>query len=471
MMARPKDCMNIQSIGPHRPWQAVLQVHARWALAHCIGRLTAVMRALTRRFLESESMSSSAPRWQDWLPARPSVNAAERLRAAVGALIGILVTGILGAWTVGLDSPALWLMAPMGASAVLLFAVPSSPLAQPWSIVGGNLLAVLIGVTCARYVEPPVLAAASAVCLAIAAMFALRCLHPPSGAVALMAVLGGPVVHAAGYRLVWAPVLLNSLCLLVIAVVYNRLTGRRYPHPQQVEAPPKALAGARGLGRPGFNSADLQAALRAHNEVIDVSTDDLEALFRQTEQQAFRRLHGDARCRDIMAREVPHAEFATELEEAWRVMRIHRVQALPVIDRARRVIGIVTRADFLRHADLRDDHGFGARLHSFLRRTAHTHSHKHEVVGQIMSAPAETVPADASIAALVPLMSHHGWHHVPVVDSDRRLVGMVTQDDLVAALFDASLAQPGARSAAPANPPGTPTRERSDRQHLGQPAA
>lgn len=394
-------------------------------------------------------MNGSHSSWHDWLPARPSVNAAERLRAAVGALVGLLVTGVLGAWVVGLDSPALWLMAPMGASAVLLFAVPSSPLAQPWSIVGGNVLAVLIGVSCARWITPPVLAAASAVCIAIAAMFVLRCLHPPSGAVALMAVLGGPAVQAAGYRLALTPVLLNSICLLLVAVVYNRLTGRRYPHPQQVETPPARSTGARGLGRPGFSTEDLQAALRERNQVIDVSTDDLEALFRQTEQQAFRRLHGDARCRDIMAVEVASAEFATELEEAWRVMRIRRVQAMPVVDRARRVIGIVTRADFLRHADLRDDNRFGARLRSFLRRTPHTHSHKHEVVGQIMSAPAETVQAEAPIATLVPLMSHHGWHHVPVVDRDRRLVGMVTQDDLVAALFDASLARPGAPAAAP----------------------
>lgn len=383
---------------------------------------------------------TSAARWQHWLPARPTVNATERLRAAGGALVGILVTGLLGAWLIGTGPGALWLMAPMGASAVLLFAVPASPLAQPWSVVGGNLVAVLVGVSCARWIGSPVLAAATAVSLGVGAMFVLRCLHPPSGAVALMAVLGGPDVHAAGYALAWAPVGVNSIALLAVALVYNRLTGRRYPHPQQPEAVTRPATGRRAPARLGFTSADLQAALRDYNQVLDVSSDDLEDLFHRTEREAFRRRFGDTRCRDIMVRGVPTAEFATELEEAWRTMRIHRIQALPVLDRARRVIGIVTRADFLRHADLRDDNGFGARLRAFLRRTPHTHSKKHEVVGQIMSTPAQTALDHSAIAALVPLMSHNGWHHVPVVDGDGRLAGMVTQNDLVAALFETSLA-------------------------------
>ncbi|VEA74072.1 HPP family [Serratia rubidaea] len=90
-----------------------------------------------------------------------------------------------------LGSVNLWFVAPMGASAVLLFAVPASPLAQPWSIVGGNLVAALIGVSCGKLIGDPGLACGVAACLAIGVMFKLRCLHPPSGAVALTAILGG----------------------------------------------------------------------------------------------------------------------------------------------------------------------------------------------------------------------------------------------------------------------------------------
>jgi CBS domain-containing membrane protein len=387
-------------------------------------------------------MTPSPVSWpRSLLPARTSVSSGERLRASSGALLGILLTGVLSAWLLDSTTSALWLVAPMGASAVLLFCLPASPLAQPWSLFGGNLVAALIGVTCARLIAAPGVAAAAAIFLAIAAMFALRCLHPPSGAIALTAVLGGPDIHAAGYAFVFAPVALNSLLLLAVAIFYNNATGRRYPHAQQAEVPhPHQTADVVPTARLGFTSDDLQAALKEHDEVIDISVDDLQALFHHTEMHAFRRRFGMTHCRDIMSRDIVTVDYATELADAWQLMRAHTVQALPVIDRARRVIGIVTRSDFIRHADLRDHRNLGTRLREFLQRTAHSHSDKHEVVGQIMSAPAHTLPDTAPIAALVPLMADVGYHHVPIVDAERRLAGMVTRTDLLGALYETSLA-------------------------------
>lgn len=146
---------------------------------------------------------------------------AERLRGSCGALTGLLVTGLICSRIAGPEGSFPMLMAPLGASAVLLFAVPASPLAQPWSIMGGNIVSALVGVTCAQWVADPLLAAALATALAIGAMFALRCLHPPGGAIALTAVLGGPVITAAGYRFVLLPVALNSMVLLLAAIVFN----------------------------------------------------------------------------------------------------------------------------------------------------------------------------------------------------------------------------------------------------------
>jgi CBS domain-containing membrane protein len=94
------------------------------------------------------------------------------------------------------------LVAPMCASAVQLFGVPASPLAQAWSINGGNLVSAVVDVACASWIADPVGAAALAFALAICAMFALRCVHPPSGALALTAVRGDPAVHALGNRFV-----------------------------------------------------------------------------------------------------------------------------------------------------------------------------------------------------------------------------------------------------------------------------
>ncbi len=89
----------------------------------------------------------------------------------------------------------------MGASAVLLFAAPASPLAQPWSIVVGNGVSALMGVLSASLVPDPALAAALAVMLAIAAMFLTRSLHPPGGAVALTAVIGGEGSASSGWAM------------------------------------------------------------------------------------------------------------------------------------------------------------------------------------------------------------------------------------------------------------------------------
>lgn len=386
---------------------------------------------------------TSLPSWlQSWLPAPTSVDGVERLRSCTGAAVGILLTGLVSAYMLGANASAAWLIAPMGASAVLLFAVPASPLAQPWSIVGGNLVAGLIGVSCAKLIELPVAAASAAIFFSIAVMFLLRCLHPPSGAVALTAVLGGPAVHAAGFGFVLAPVGLNSLIILAVAFVFNNSTRRRYPHTQQLTSQrPHLTSDAAPSARLGFTPEDLKAVMREHNQVLDISADDLDDLFRKTEMHAFRRRFGDTRCADIMSKDVVAVEFATELAEAWLLMLGHRVQALPVVNRARHVIGIVTRSDFLRHVELPEFTTLGARLQAFLRRTPGMHSDKHEVVGQIMSSPVRTANDSTPIAELVRMMSDDGLHHVPIIDASKQLVGIVTQTDLVAALYDTSLAR------------------------------
>jgi CBS domain-containing membrane protein len=339
----------------------------------------------------------------------------------------------------------------MGASAVLLFAVPASPLAQPWSIAGGNLISAFIGVSCAKLIGVPVVAAALAISLAIGAMLALRCLHPPSGAVALMAVVGGPQVIGAGYGFVWAPVALNTGLLLCSALLYNRLVGRRYPNLSPVVASPRhRTTDLDPIARIGFSPADLREALRAANRLLDISVEDLDAIFRKTEMQAYGRHFGKTLCRSVMSRDTLSAEYATELSEAWQLMHLHKVHALPVIDRGRRVIGIVTRSDFLAHADLHDQRSIATRLRGFLKRTPNSHSEKHEVVGQIMSTPARTAQDFMPIVELVPLMADLGLHHVPIVDANRRLVGMVTQTDMVAALYETSLGNMGERQPATA---------------------
>jgi CBS domain-containing membrane protein len=351
----------------------------------------------------------------------------ERLRSGVGALLGIALTGVVSHRLLGNASTIPWLIAPMGASAVLLFGVPASPLAQPWSIVGGNLVSAVVGVTCALLIDDPVVAAAVAVGVAICAMFTLRCVHPPSGAVALTAVLGGPAVRALGYEFVLEPVLLQTFVLLGSALVYHKATGHRYPHAAHTakHATPTPAAS-------GFSRADLEAALRERDELLDVDPDDLEALLRETEIRAYARSFGALNCADVMSRDVVSITPATTVGEARALLRQHDVKALPVVDAQRHVKGIVTRAD------LADDVASLHPLRTLLRalglgpRSGTADSTR---VSSLMSTHVRTITAATPIVELLALFAGRGHHHVPVVDNERRLAGIVTQADLISGLY------------------------------------
>lgn len=382
-------------------------------------------------------------RLRNWLrafwPAPVRVDARERLRSVLGAGLGILFAAAISRWAAGIGGWPAWLVAPLGASAVLIFAVPASPLAQPWAVVGGNTLSTLVGVACVLAVPDPVVAAALAVALAIALMFALRCLHPPGGAAALFAVLGQ--VHSPQFALF--PVLVNSVLLVLAGVLYNSLSGRRYPH-AQVAPPASADEAARAGTR--FTAADLDTALAHYNQVLDISRDDLESLLEGAERAAYRRQLGALRCAEIMSRQPVAVEFGTSLAEAWALMRTHRIKALPVVDRVRRLVGIVTVADFMRGANLDLHEGIADRLRAFVRKVDRTHSDKPEVVGQIMTRQVRVVSENRQVEELVPLFSDAGHHHIPVIDGEQRLVGVITQTDLVRALCRA--VQPPAAPAA-----------------------
>ncbi|NCC05711.1 MAG: HPP family protein [Proteobacteria bacterium] len=160
----------------------------------------------------------------------PRVAAMEVLWSWVGAVIGIALVGLIHAKMVDQTGQAL-LIGSFGATAVLVYGAIRSPLAQPRNVLGGHVLSAIIGV-CAQQVlgETPWLAAAVAVATAIAAMHLTKTLHPPGGATALIAVIGGDSVHSLGYMYALVPAGLGAVVLLLVALVVNNIPkGRRYP--------------------------------------------------------------------------------------------------------------------------------------------------------------------------------------------------------------------------------------------------
>jgi CBS domain-containing membrane protein len=374
---------------------------------------------------------SPALRWlSSFIPAPVTVKWQERARSCLGALLGIAFTGGSMFLLLGPAANIPLLVAPMGASAVLLFAVPASPLAQPWSIIGGNLVSATIGVTCASVIADPTLAAALAVALSICGMFALRCVHPPSGAVALTAVLGGPAIHALGYRFVLEPIAIQSAALLCAAIIYHAVTGHRYPHSARMSRATPSDAAAQA-SRTGFTRADLEAVLKRRGEMLDIAPDDLESLLRETELEAFSRGFNELNCADIMSRQVVTVSATTRATVAWGLLKRNKVKALPVVDAERNLIGIVTRTDLVDKRVFGQFIPFATRLDGWLRGDPQ----RTPTVGYVMSTEVRTTKATAPITDLVPLFAKHGHHHIPVLDDAGHLIGMITQVDLIAGLY------------------------------------
>jgi CBS-domain-containing membrane protein len=210
----------------------------------------------------------------------------EKLISGLGALIAIALTMWVSLHAVGAQGAAM-LVASMGASAVLLFAVPHGALSQPWQLIGGHLFSAIVGVTCAQLIADTVLAAALAVGLAIFVMHHLRCIHPPGGATALSAVVGGSAVHDLGYQFVLTPVLLNAGLMLLTAVAFNyAFPWRRYPASlKKIQA--KAATPAAKIQEP-LAHADFAYALREIGSYLDITEDDLVRIYKLASKHALR---------------------------------------------------------------------------------------------------------------------------------------------------------------------------------------
>lgn len=355
----------------------------------------------------AEGTASWRIRLRGLRPHGMRMSPSDYLRSGLGALLGLLVAaGAAHLLAVGpADLPLI--VAPMGASAVLLFAAPASPLAQPWAVVGGNVVSTVVGVAVARVVDEPALAAAAAVAAAIVVMSATRCLHPPGGACALFAALGTGTVAEQGFAFAVFPVGINSVCLVGIAMLVNNATGRTYPH--QPPAPQPAAA-----ERGGLQLDDIRDAIRSIDQGLDVFPKDVLELVRIAEQNAIDRQLGRRTVRAVME---PDVVTVRAEETAYRVRLMFvqdHMKAVPVIDDDRRVVGIVTIYDLFQRdlADLSE-------------------------VREVMTSPVTTVGADAPVADLVALMTDRGLRHVPVVDADGRIEGVVTRTELIEVLHHA----------------------------------
>ncbi len=376
------------------------------------------------------SSPRSENRLQRWLPTPLNTPVKEWLRAGVGAVLGLFLAGWLCSLAFG-TSVALHLLGPLAASAVLVFAVHSGPLAQPWPVLGSYACAGIVGLAMRQGLGAELWVAAAALGVSILVMCLLRCLHPPGGGVAVSAVLADAGLVSLGDHLI-QPIMLNALILVTVAVVYNRLTGVRYP---KGAVPRKDLHHTHDplpSERVGISGEDLDQALEELGEFVDVTRDELERIILATEQHALQRSLGGLTAASVMSRDVQFASPRTTLEQAWKMLSSHHLKTLPVLEGGR-LVGIVSLSDLVGPAMARARFSWRG---LFARRIV--------CMDQVMSRRVVSVGSQHPLERLLPLLSEQGLHCLPVLDGDT-LVGVITQTDLIAGL-KRHLLNAGARS-------------------------
>ena len=351
----------------------------------------------------------------------------ERIRSAIGVALGVAAVFCV---TLTVFEHQYAMLAAIGASAVIVFCIPQSPMAQPWSVIGAYLIAAGVALLIFQVAPQSLIGLGIVITIVVLIMMSAKCLHPPAGAVTIYVFNQNPVSFE-GVVLVLASVLISAGSLLMAAIVINNyVLGRRYPQCQiEPVKNPHKTNDQLPTHRTGISHEDLDYALKKHGAFVDVQENELIDLYETAIDHAFSRKM-NARCGDIMARDVVFIRPTATLDDAWRLLHQHKIKALPVIDHQRYIIGIITIADFLKDIAVRSKDPVPA-LEVLVLDTANDS----RTVDQIMTTPVYTERVDTTVDELIRKLSDWGMHHVPIVDASQQLVGMVTQSDLIASMY------------------------------------
>jgi len=204
---------------------------------------------------------------------------AEKLISLLGGLVSIYAIFLVTNQFFGL-AEAIYIIPSMGASAVLLFAAPNVPFSQPWNVFGGHVISAVIGVACYQFIPDIHLAATASVGFSIGIMYYTKCIHPPGGATALAAVIGSSSIHDLGYMYAITPVLINTVTILIVAVVFNGLfSWRNYPAALKKKAKAVSPTKLNESIYPPIKHEDFVYALSQIDSIVDINEDDLQEIY------------------------------------------------------------------------------------------------------------------------------------------------------------------------------------------------
>lgn len=355
----------------------------------------------------------------------------EKCIAVLSCLIAIWLTSFITRLYAPIDAPIL--VASMGASAVILFIIPSSPLARPWPFVGGHLVSGTTGLLITHYQTDLEIAAALTVGLAVLMMILLRCLHPPGAATALAPILNAPQNPTINFDFLWSPLGINILVMLGLVLIINRLIANNNV---PALSPLKDTETRLPTNLINIDANDIEKAISDLNLVVDINEDELYKIITLLQLSSFQKNIGKLNCSDIMTKNIVTVSYDTTVESAWKLMLDNTLKALPVLDRTQRLIGIVTRQDFLKNINLTAYEKIENRWLKFIKPSADIHTNKPESIGHIMNKKVKSLPSHADIADLLSIMLDQEHNQIPIVNDKGQLIGMVTQNQLMTTMFN-----------------------------------
>ncbi|MDO6527840.1 HPP family protein [Motilimonas sp. 1_MG-2023] len=356
----------------------------------------------------------------------------ERVKVAIAAFITLfLVTWV----SLSLQDPqaATVLLASMGASAVIIFALPSSPLAKTWNFMASHSLACLVGLGMTYVVHDFALMAGFTVAAILMLMYIFQCIHPPAAATALVPVIASQS-GGVNYTIITS-VAINLVVFSAVSILLNRFVLQRASAKLVKQYDPIHLhQDHTPLKRLGLQTDDLMHAINSFDSVVDISEQDLEQIYQQAQLHAYQKRCGEILSRDIMSQDLITINQDASLGTAWKLLQKHKISMLPVINSEQELLGVISSTDFLKQLTVPSYAGLLRHLNALLIKRKHNDEIQNRV--QDLMVTNVTVVKDSDhIVALVPLLSDIGLHHIPVLDAQQKLCGIITQSDLIGALY------------------------------------
>lgn len=371
---------------------------------------------------------------RSFIPSESTTPWSEKFLSASLVFFSIIVIVWVGQIAFIYDiSQSLLVFTSIGASAILVFAVPHGKLSQPWPVIGSHLIASIVGITCAKLIPDLVMAAGLSVSISALLMYLLRCLHPPGGGTALAVVFATPEMLGLGYSFVINPVLVDCFLLIILGVIFNNYIPNRYY--------PYALKPAHQQKKQAFNTntqlisqSDISDALEKMGIYVDISKAELAHIFAIASDIAQQKKLGVLLCQDIMSQPVISVEYGEDVENVWQLLSEHKIRALPVVDKYQRLQGIITIADFLNQLEVDGKQKLVYKLKQFIKRTGDITTDKLEFAGHLMVKEVITLKESQSVEEALGVIYKTQKRHFPVINEEGLLVGMITSRNIFKAL-------------------------------------